>query len=646
MTRISALWTAAVMSAHVLMAAGSVDLFQAVRNNDLAALRTAIAVQADLNVRDRRGATPLVQAASFGSAEAMKLLLDAGADVNARSGFGATALVRAAGDPEKTRLLVARGAEVNVRTQQGRTPLIVAASHDGAVETVRLLLDKGADLRAADNLGWTALEAAAYAGDADTVRLLLQRGADPDRADKSGSTALMSAAASGNVAMIRLLLAKGARVNAANTSGDRVRHGEIALKLLTPLMYAAPHSRAEALGELLGAGAEVNARDARRMTPLMLAVASETQDPAVVGLLLARGAEANLASQVGETALDWARKFGHPAVIGALEKAGARAGAAFQAPERKGDPPAGAREAIERSMTLLQKSGAEFFRQSACVGCHHQNLIQMATAAARGAGVRVDEAAAKETVQAVRSQWEALQEGLLQRLDGPANPDLQVFSALGMAAEREPPDPVLEALAASVAGKQQRDGGWKLDGVPRAPLEESNIARTAMSARTLQVYGPPGRKAEFHQRIARARGWLEQCSPGTTDDHVWHLLGLDWTGSSRAKVQAAKALLQLQRSDGGWAQNLHLASDPYGTGTALWALHAAGALKPGDAAYRRGVKFLLSTQFGDGSWYVRSRAPKFQPYFESGFPFGDDQWISSAATAWAVMALAPAAGAP
>jgi hypothetical protein len=39
------------------------------------------------------------------------------------------------------------------------------------------------------------------------------------------------------------------------------------------------------------------------------------------------------------------------------------------------------------------------------------------------------------------------------------------------------------------------------------------------------------------------------------------------------------------------------------------------------------------------SWYVRSRAPKFQPYFESGFPYGHDQWISQMATGWAAAAL-------
>jgi len=55
--------------------------------------------------------------------------------------------------------------------------------------------------------------------------------------------------------------------------------------------------------------------------------------------------------------------------------------------------------------------------------------------------------------------------------------------------------------------------------------------------------------------------------------------------------------------------------------------------------FQKGVKYLLSTKAADGSWYVRSRAAKFQPYFESGFPYGHDQWISSMATGWAAAAL-------
>ena len=51
----------------------------------------------------------------------------------------------------------------------------------------------------------------------------------------------------------------------------------------------------------------------------------------------------------------------------------------------------------------------------------------------------------------------------------------------------------------------------------------------------------------------------------------------------------------------------------------------------------------MKTQFEDGSWHVRSRAIPIQPYFDSGFPYGHDQWISAGATNWATMALVASA---
>ena len=131
-----------------------------------------------------------------------------------------------------------------------------------------------------------------------------------------------------------------------------------------------------------------------------------------------------------------------------------------------------------------------------------------------------------------------------------------------------------------------------------------------------------------------------------TDERALQLLGLTWAGvkpGHDVMRKRARELLAEQRSDGGWAQLPSLTSDAYATGQALVALKEAGALRVSDAAYTRGVQFLLNTQLEDGSWYVKSRAIAFQPYFESDFPHGADQWISVAATNWAAMALAPAA---
>ena len=133
---------------------------------------------------------------------------------------------------------------------------------------------------------------------------------------------------------------------------------------------------------------------------------------------------------------------------------------------------------------------------------------------------------------------------------------------------------------------------------------------------------------------------LEQAQPDSTEDHVFKILGLIWGAGSREAIHAtAKALAALQRSDGGWGQVKALPSDAYATGQALVALKESGAVVPASPSYQRGIRYLLSSQLGDGSWYVRTRSIAFQPQFDSDFPHGTDQFISAAATNWASMAL-------
>ena len=103
----------------------------------------------------------------------------------------------------------------------------------------------------------------------------------------------------------------------------------------------------------------------------------------------------------------------------------------------------------------------------------------------------------------------------------------------------------------------------------------------------------------------------------------------------------AAAILAQQQPDGAWAQHGGVAADAYATGQALYVLAKSG-VAPADPAYQRGIGYLLATQNANGAWRVTSRAPKFQAFFNSGFPYGGDQWISAWATGWATMALAQA----
>jgi N-acyl-D-amino-acid deacylase len=199
----------------------------------------------------------------------------------------------------------------------------------------------------------------------------------------------------------------------------------------------------------------------------------------------------------------------------------------------------------------------------------------------------------------------------------------------------------------NIAAEQTDDGSWRLDGglgLARPPIEEGDITRTGMALRSIQLYGAPGRKAEFQSRIDRARKWLLAATPRTAEDRNMRLLGLHWAGTEPELLREfAKPVLTAQHADGGWGQNPNLPSDAYATGQTLYALYHAAGMSASDEAFRHGVHYLLTTQGEDGSWHVRSRAPKFQPYFESGFPYGQDQWISSAGTGWASMALSLAA---
>jgi ankyrin repeat protein len=638
---------AAVTAALVtlpLFATDSPDLFQAVRNNEVAALQAQLKAGADVNAKDKRGATLLMHAAAFGSPAAMQALLDAGADVNAKNEFDATALLWASGDPQKVRMLVEHGANVNAASKQGRTPLIVAAATEGNSAAVRLLLEKGAMVSAADNLGITALATAASAGDMESVRLLLAKGADVNIADKANFTPLLGAAGSGNVELVKLLLAKGAKVNVANTFSGTVKFGPIQLIKLTPLMMATPHGTPELVRALLDAGAEINATDSRGMTALMFAVASETQNPEVVRMLLKAGADVNVKSNVGETALDWALKYNHPAVLAALRGSGAKTSAAVTAPKPDAPPARGdMRASVEKGVAILQRSSTEFFKQSGCVGCHHQNLTAMAVQSARSSGVHVDESANREQHNVTRFGWATFGEGMLQRLDPPGGLEMVGFALFGLAAAGHQPDAVSDAMVFDVASMQRSDGSWSVFGIARAPISDSNINRTAMGLRCLQLFGMPGRKGEFDSRTNRARAWLQEAKPQTNDDYAMRLMGLVWSKADPAAIKsAAQQLAARQRADGGWAQNVNSLSDAYATGQALWALEQAGRLKPGDGATRKAASFLTNSQFADGSWYVRSKAPKFQPYFQSGFPYDHDQWISASATAWATMALSGA----
>jgi ankyrin repeat protein len=153
------------------------------------------------------------------------------------------------GDRESVRSLLQQGADVNAAQGDGMTALHWAASH-GDVDLVRMLVYAGARLEAATRNGnYTPLHFAARAGSPAVVKSLLDAGANAKAITTAGSaSALHFAAAQGSKDVIALLLDKGVSVDAREGAWGQ-----------TPLMWAAAYNRIAAIEILLARGANIAA---------------------------------------------------------------------------------------------------------------------------------------------------------------------------------------------------------------------------------------------------------------------------------------------------------------------------------------------------------------------------------------------------
>src|SRR5829696_8551969 len=82
---------------------------------------------------------------------------------------------------------------------------------------------------------------------------------------------------------------------------------------------------------------------------------------------------------------------------------------------------------------------------------------------------------------------------------------------------------------------------------------------------------------EVDDSLRRARDWLGKQQPPTHNERVFQLFGLAWANETNERMRPfANALIEAQRSDGGWAQLPGLTCDAWATGSALVALNKAG----------------------------------------------------------------------
>jgi len=342
---------------------GGTALHWAVYRDDLASVELLLKAGANVKAANQYGATPLSLAAESGKAAIAQRLLDAGADPNERLLNKETVLMMASrtGDIATMTLLLDRGADVNAKeTLRGTTALMWAAAqkHPAAV---KLLVDHGANVSAVSDPAWqdrpvryakatdprpsqgrnqdlvvsqvgprstrareggglTPLIFAVRENDLESVRILLDAGADVNQVTRYGWSPLLVATQNRNYQLASFLLDHGANPNLANKGAWAPLYIAVDNRNIEGGDYPVPKTDMDSLEfikKLLDKGADVNWRvqESTWFRTVFTSQwvhedgatafwrASQSSDLAVMKLLIDRGADPNIPTNVGVTPL-------------------------------------------------------------------------------------------------------------------------------------------------------------------------------------------------------------------------------------------------------------------------------------------------------------------------------------------------------
>jgi hypothetical protein len=294
------------------------------------------------------------------------------------------------------------------------------------------------------------------------------------------------------------------------------------------------------------------------------------------------------------------------------------------------------RKALDKALGPLQRSAATFVDKRACFSCHHNALPVLTLHMARERGIAIDSSLLSKVEEKTFRSGGTLDDVVqAKNLNDPTPNDSLLLMAREAAGA--PADEATQVRTWRLASWQREDGHWITSDF-RPPHSSSYFTATATAIRALRAYMPPAFAAERDRRIEAARNWLTNNSPASTEDAAFRLMGLIWAKAPKEEIaNARRDLLAMQKSDGGWSQLPDYPSDAYSTGESVYALYESGIESP------KGIRFLLGNQASDGTWHVHTRmispAEVSPPYFETGFPYKKDQFISYAGSCWATMAL-------
>ena len=269
---------------------------------------------ADPTIADEEGFSCLHAAVDgYCSKDTLQTLINHGAHINATRKDGTNALLRACktGQSESVRFLVEAGADVNIAKPGVDTCLHAAVYGKCSKEALQKITEQGTNVNALNNRGETALLLACKSAQAESVKLLLENGADPNISDANDYTCL-HAAVLGRCTNLTLqeIITHHRRLDAKDTKGK------------TALWLACAYRQHDAVKLLLEAGSNPNIADNEDVTCLQAAVFAGRSKTIIQGIIN-HGADVNATDKNNRTALIIACHEGNTAAINVLLNAGA-----------------------------------------------------------------------------------------------------------------------------------------------------------------------------------------------------------------------------------------------------------------------------------------------------------------------------------
>lgn len=317
---------------------GKTSLHSAARGGHLGVVKVLLEHNADIEARNKYKETPLIRAAINDQAEMVGFLIEHNANVEAEDQEGFTALHRTVrhGRSAAFAMLLEKGARLETRGGNGNTLLHSAVTED-SIDMLRILLDLGVDIESQDRRGWTPLLEAASYGKESTLLILINKGANLQSTDKDGQTPLHRAARMGNVSAMRTLISRGADLEAEDEYNNTPLHlavmagRENAVRLLLSLrvnieapdssgqtpLFAAFYARERSenlVRLLLDNGASIEARTTGPPAAFegctVLHRAAIAFDSKLVRMILDKGVDVNATNARGLTPLGLAKALG------------------------------------------------------------------------------------------------------------------------------------------------------------------------------------------------------------------------------------------------------------------------------------------------------------------------------------------------